>query len=238
MVASVLTFSSHARSEVEVIQLPDEELENETVLPKFDNKAVVLNRAVTLKGKIEIGGGVGFNLTEALYNNLNVNVNLTYNFSELHALNLSGFMIFDGLSNTGRDLKSGKGLVAGDSFDASRAPHPEKIYLLNYQINAYYGKISLTKNTVMNLHLFGTVGAGMIDFGDATKPGINFGFGQKIYLTENSGLRLDFRFIFFQGPEPTSRDLKTGQGGKLASSAFEQKLLSHTQLTAGYVFLF
>ena len=193
------------------IKFPEEELARETVLPQFDSTSSVKNRAVTVEGRFEIGIGGGLNLQEALYNNRNLHGSLYYNLSETHAIGLTGISIVDGLSQMGRDLREGRG-IEPDKFDPSLAPRVENILLAEYQLTAYYGKISITKLSVMNLALYGLFGAGTVSFGDSSSPVFDVGLGQKFYLSKYVALRWELRFMLYEGPNPIQKKplLRTG----------------------------
>ena len=202
-----------------MIEFPEDELAQESVLPIFDKVEVVKDRRVKTGGRLELGLGGGLNLTEALYENKNFNFNATYHFTNIHAVNFMYFSMVQGLSAMGTDLAEGRGLIEGQKFDASLAPSPENFLLFNYQATAYYGKISLTKKTVINLTLHGLLGVTSVNFSDSSSVGFNFGVGQKLFFTNNFGLRMDLLALLFSGPDPTSERLNPDQGDTAVSSA-------------------
>ncbi len=218
----------------ETIEFPEEELATETVLPVFDRVEAVKNRNVQLAKRFELGGGIGLTMNEPYYNQLNFGLNGTYHFTETHALNLIGQFYLDGLSNYGTDLKAGKGLSSGDTFDPSLAPHPTYMLLANYQFTAYYGKISLTRQTVMNLTLFGLAGLGYVGMKGVGSPALNVGFGQNFYFSNRLALRLDLRMDIFQAPDPTTQKLNAGTQAPSPTS-FGKMLYFNSMLTAGLV---
>ena len=77
--------------------------------------------------------------------------------------------------------------------------------LADYQFTAWYGKISVTKNSIWNLSIYGLLGASFVSFTDSSTVALNIGFGQKMYLTRRLALKTDLRFHFYQGPNPASR---------------------------------
>jgi len=226
---------SSATGLADTIEFPEEELATETVLPVFENQRGVLNRRVTTANRIEIGGGAGLTLNEAFFNPINFNLQATYHFDELHAINLMGYFFMDGLSQYGDQLRTADNL--GQNFDATKGPAPSNLLLANYQIQAFYGKISLTKKSVINLALVGTLGAGLLgyDSGDAV-PALSAGFGQKFYFTKNLALRFDFRIIGFQGPALTSQDLGVSDP-EVPFGDFDEELFFNTYLSSSLVFL-
>ena len=232
LVFSFLTPSLHA----ETIEFPDEEIATETVLPVFDRVETVKNRNIQLAKRFELGLTMGLALNQAYYNQLNFGGMLNYHLTESHAVNLVGIFHIDGLSPYGNDLKQGKGLSGGDTFDPSLAPHPQTMILANWQFTAYYGKISITKQAVMNLDLFGVLGVGYVSMRGTGSPALNLGFGQNFYFSNHLSLRLDLRMDIFQGPDPTTKQLNTGTTAPSASE-FGNMLYTNTMLTAGLVYI-
>lgn len=234
-----LVLLGSASAFAEVVEFPEEEIATETVLPVFDRVEAVKNRNVLLKKHLEVGAGVGLALNEAFYNPVNINGEATYYLTDTHAINVSAVMWLDGLNNYGKDLQSGTGLSGGDSFDASLAPHPRFMVLGNYQFTAYYGKVSVSKQSVMNLTLFGVLGLGYITMNGANSIALNTGFGQIFYFTKKLGLRMDLRLFMFKGPDPTSLGDGTLQRGTTAPAAsnFDQILYFNTMLTANLIYV-
>ena len=179
-----------------------------------------------------MGVGGGLEVNEPYYNDMMLNLQATYNYSENSAINIQGLMWMEGLSNYGEQLKAGGSF---DSFDATKAPHPEFGLFANYQFIAYYGKISVTKQGVMNLNLFGLAGLGYINMGEVSTVGLNLGFGQNFFFSNNFGLRFDMRWLIYQGPNPASEKLRATDNPSV--SAFEDRIFYNTQLGLSAVFI-
>lgn len=236
----LITSSSLYAAEAPQVDFSPEELATETVLPVFDKRVVVRERYVNTEGRLEVGLGGGLNLVEPLYQQTTFNFTASYHFTELHGLEINGFFLNTGLSDAASDLKAGKGLKTG-SFDASLAPTVESMYFANYQLTAYYGKVSLSKQSTLNLSLYGLLGAGLVNWSDSSQFGLDVGLGQKVYFTPNFGLRIDLIMALYQGPDPTSptgSNSMVAGGPKLTSNDFEQTYYMHPFLTAGLVLLF
>lgn len=220
------------------ITFPEEELAAESVLPIFEKPDTVLNRNILTKGRFELGLGGGLALNDAFYNPLNYGLTASYHFNETHGVQLVGQFFADGLSTYGLQLQRGEGL-SGDRFDPSLAPSPNSVFLANYQLTAFYGKISLTKQTVANLTLHGLLGAGVVQMDGVSPVAINVGFGQKFYFTKWLALRIDLSMLIFQGPDPTSRRLNDRDSGFTRPTAadFDNKIFFNRQLNTYLVFL-
>lgn len=183
------------------IEFPEEELAQESVLPVFDNALAVKSRLVPTAGRFEIGFAAGLAMNEPFFNSSRFGGHIAYHFNETHAFLLSGQMYSDGLGNNGKalsatDLNNG----AGQTFIRMEfAPQPASHFFANYQITPYYGKISVFKDFVMNLSLYGLLGVGAVDIGGETTPAFNVGIGQKFYFNKRWGIRADLGLMAYEG---------------------------------------
>ncbi len=221
------------------IEFPEEELARESTLPVFDKQRAVLNRTVLTDKRFELGVGGGLEMNEPYYNDYMFTIQGTYNFSETGAINVQGLMWMDGLSDYGTQLKAGRATPPNPfpQFDAAKAPHPVFGLFANYEFIAYYGKISISKQGVMNLNTFALAGLGYINMDSVSTVGLNLGLGQNFFITKNFGLRADLRWIIFQGPDPTSY-----KGDLLPSKAvkpgdFEDRIYYNGQLGLAAIFI-
>ncbi len=233
----VLLLGSNA-SFAEEIEVPEEELARETTLPVFDRRRAVLNRHILTTEKFEMGGGFGLEMNEPYYNDYMFNLQGTYNFTDTSSLNVLGLFWMDGLSSYGEQLKPGRAASGGnpavEAFDTSRVPHPVWGMFANYQFLAYYGKISISKLGVMNLNLYGLAGLGYINMDSVSTFGLNLGVGQNFFFTKNFGVRLDLRWLIFQGPDATSRRLRPQDA---TPSSFEDRLYYNAQTSIAGIFI-
>lgn len=218
----------------ETIQFPTEELATESVLPVFDQPTSVKNRTVSLAKRIELGVGMGYALTEPFYNPFQLSGNLTYHINEEHGINLYGATYLQGISNEASQLNPVPGTAI--NMNLQYGPAPKYIALASWQYSAYYGKLSFTKDYVMNLHLYGLAGAGMYGIGDASSPVVSVGLGQKFYFTPSLAFRFDLRILAYQGPDPTSGHLELKTTVQ-PNSAFEKKMFFEGLLNVGVSYL-
>jgi outer membrane beta-barrel protein len=181
----------------EVIEFPEEELSQETVLPVFENPEVVKNRNVITAQKIEISPYLGFNMTEPIYNQSKLGVNIGYHWSEV-----SAFIVNFAKWNSGLNTQYTDALKSQYNLDFSRAPKINYSTYFNYEYKAYYGKISLTKQGTMNLTTYPLLGFGMTSFENKNMYGVNAGVGQKFYFNKHVGLRIDLKMQYAQAPSP------------------------------------
>jgi outer membrane beta-barrel protein len=215
------------------IEFPDEELARESVLPVFEHPKSVLHRNIVTSERMELGAGMMLEMNEPYYNDMMVQLQGTYHTNETSAYNTQFLMWGNGLSSYGEQLKAGEGFAP---FDASKAPHPKWAVIGNYEYTAYYGKISLSKQSVMNLNLFGVAGLGYLNMDSANTFVINLGLGQNFYFSKSFAIRVDIRWLIFQGPNPASQKLPPG-GSAPSADSFDKKIFFNTQMGLSGVFI-
>lgn len=220
-------------SRAEVIEFPEEELAQESVLPKFDKPDVVKNRNVTTANRWEIAPYLGFNMTEPIYSQMRYGANIGYHWSEESAVALNFAKNSSGLNTQYTDA-----LRSQYNLDFTRAPQLNYAYYLNYEYKAYYGKISLTKQGTMNLSTYPLIGLGMTSYENKTYPGLTGGIGQKFYFSKNFGLRFDLRLQYAQAPSPFLTDRIKATDPIPAKGDFEDKWSLSTILDLGVTFVF
>jgi outer membrane beta-barrel protein len=214
------------------VELPEDELAKESVLPKFDNSVSVKNKNVSLTKKIEIVPYVGWNFTEAIYNQMKVGAILGYHVNDDHAFSVNLGSWTTGLSQYGEQLRAQQGLL----FE--RAPRPSFSVSGNWEVTAYYGKISITKQGVGNITLYPIVGVGMTTFTHKTFFNMNGGLGMKLYFSKNLALRTDLRLQYAQQTEPfLLGKMQSGQTVPQASE-FTEKWVMGTIVDVGLAILF
>jgi outer membrane beta-barrel protein len=233
----VLALTASVAAHAEVIQFPEEELATESVLPIFDNPVSVKNRNVITAKRFELGVQGGYNLTEAFFNQYSLAGTGTYHLNEDHGINVFATFFLPGVTQYTNDLNPPPGSL--ENLNLQYGPRPKWMLLTNYQYTGFYGKLSFSKDYVMNLSLFGIGGVGGIMIGDKMFPVLNFGLGQKFYFNPNFALRMDLRVLIYQGPNLLSGPKTTllNARGETSASAFEERLFVGSLLSVGLVWL-
>lgn len=187
-----LTFSFQL--EAAKIQFPDSELAQESVLPKFEDPEPVKSRNVETAGKIEPSLFIGWTLNDAFVEPLSIGGLLTYHFNEIHAAQLFGIK-FSEDKNEYPDQILAETNGAADIRNTVAIPKPA--YLLAYQWTPFYGKISFTKQSVVNLSIYGDLGLGQIQIDEDSEFAYSFGVGTKLYFGSRFNVRVDYRFLLY-----------------------------------------
>ncbi len=224
----------------DVIEVPQDELAQESVYPLFDRPTSVKNRNVVSAGHFDANIFYGLALTEPIANVSKLGLSVYYNLTEDHSLGFLYEKNLAGLSSYANQLHQEYGL------DFSRAPKPVSTMMVDYNLKAYYGKMSMTKSTVLNLSLFGSLAAGMVQYQQKSYPAIALGLGQKFFFTNHFAFRADLRLYVHQAPIPfLDHALRDGTGTKPGgpdpvptSGQFQERLTYTTNLDAGFSYLF
>ncbi len=225
------------------IEFPEEELAREAVLPIFDSKLAVKNRRVNHSKKLEFNLLSGMVMSEAIYDPFHFGASLTYHMDNTRAIHVMAAVYGDGLQDRAKDLRNGDVLDgngntgSGLTFDASQAPSKEFMLSAHYQYNAYYGKISLSKENVMNLTLSGLIGGGFYMIGSTLAPTFNFGLSQRLYFSRKVALRLDLLFSLYSGIDITSASGLETSTPAPDESDFDTAILFDSNIFVGVSFL-
>jgi outer membrane beta-barrel protein len=186
-------------SAAETIEVPDDELAQESVSAKFERPDPVKNRNVITNGKFELGGYYGFNTLEPIHAQGKFGVNLGYHWNEMSAA-----MINFAMWNSGLNTQYTDGL-ATKNLDFTRAPKLKYSIFGHYEWKIWYGKISVTKKGVTNLSTYPIFGLGMTAYDHKNYYGVDVGIGQKFYFGKSFALRADFKIQYSQQPSPFLR---------------------------------
>ena len=228
------------------IYFPDEELATESVLPLTNKPNMILNRNVPLKRGLELNIGSGIGLTEPFYYQIYPQVQLGYSINNIHSIHLLGAYYFPWLSSIGNKTKAGiKSVIEGEEkvqyLDPQKVPYPQYNVSLNYQYTPFYGKISLSKNFVLNLSIYSFAGGGLIvSNSNDYFPLFRLGIGQKLYFFKWSnltiGLRGDLGVEMYYGPAVARLELGENQT-EISYQDSEKRVNSNVVANAGILFL-
>lgn len=181
------------------LELPQEELAKETVLPIFDRVEMVRARKVRTAGKWEFSGNFSWMMSEPIFDTNRLGISAYKHTDEQTAWGAQLFSYNAGLSDYAKQLHGTFGL------DYNRAPKPQFGIFADYNKKLFYGKMSISKYSTMNTHLQGLLSVGMTKYENKMYPGMTAGFGYKFYFTPTFSLRTDLRLFVHQAPIPFKR---------------------------------
>lgn len=219
----------------DVVELPKEELAQESVLPIFDKPMSVKNRNVVTAGRYDIDVFYGYAMTEPIANVSKFGLGVYYNFSEDHAFGIFFANNMSGLSDYARQIEK----TPATKLDLTKAPLPKNTLMADYNLKAFYGKMSVTKSLVFNTVLYGSGSLGVVQYEHKTYPAVALGLGQKFYFSRNWALRFDLRLYAHQGPVPFLGGGQMNVGTARPSyDQFSERVLYATNLDIGLSYLF
>lgn len=218
----------------EVVELPPEELARESVLPVFDKSVSVKNRNVMTAGRFDIDVFYGYAMTEPIANVSKLGLGAYYNFNEDHALGLFFSNNFAGLSDYATQIEK----TSATPLDFTRAPLPKNALMADYNIKAFYGKMSLTKALVLNTILYGSGSLGLVQYEHKSYPAVAVGLGQKFYFNKNWAFKFDLRLYANQGPIPFLAGKMTVGTPRPSLDEFAERVIFTTNLDMGLSYLF
>ena len=223
----------------ETVDLPREELAQESVLPIFDKPTSIKNRNVHTAGRFDADIFYGLAMTEPIGNVSKLGFGIYYNINEDHSLGFLYAKNSTGLSTYAMQLHDQFGL------DFNRVPKQDSTMMLDWNIKAFYGKMSISKSIVFNTSLYGTIAAGMVQYVHKSFPALALGFGQKFYFSNHFSLRADLRLYAHNAPTPfLNNALKDGsKPGQTpdtvpAPNDFKERMTYSTNLDVGLSYLF
>lgn len=231
LVGAVIVFSID--SQAAEVNVPKDELAQESVYPIFDNPVSVKNRNVQDTGTFDIGIFGGMAITEPIASTTKIGFDVNYHYSEIHSFGLIYAKNSTGLSKDAQGLKDDFGL------DFGRAPYPEYSLFADYNYKLYYGKLSITKTGVVNTSIYYSGSAGIIKYVHKSYPTVSAGVGERFYFTNNLALKVDLRLFMGNAPSPfKSGALRTGIDPVPSYDTFDDKLTFKTNLEVGLNYLF
>jgi outer membrane beta-barrel protein len=216
----------------ESMEIQQDELAQESVLPKFDRPDTVRRRNIVTEKKIELGGYYGWNILEPIENQSKIGFNLGYHLSEQSAVVLNYAQWMSGLNNQYTD-----GLSDANNLDFTRAPKLKYSIYGHYEWKIFYGKISFTKQGVVNLSTYPIFGAGMTAYEHKNYFGVDAGIGQKFYFGKTVALRADFKLQYSQKPSPFLKGYMKKTDPIPQPGQFPEKWDLGTMLVIGVSFL-
>lgn len=220
-------------SNADEIDVPKDELAQESVYPTFDNSVSVRNRNVQDSETFDVGLFGGLAITEPIANTVKYGISMNYHLSTIHSI---GVLL--GMNSTGLS-KDAQGLKTDFNLDFTRVPRPEYSLMGDYNYKLFYGKLSVTKNGVINTSIYASASAGIIKYIHKSYPMLAVGMGERFYLTNNFAFKVDFRVFVNNAPIPFKTGaLREGTDPIPSYDSFDERITYTTNLEFGINYLF
>ena len=232
-------FTGHVFAQDDV-HLTDKELARESVLPVIENPQSVRDRNVSKTGSLSLYPLLGAIVNNPFFFNLAFGGTIGYHFNEFHSINLFGAYMHSSSTKYVDDIVRDPDLTM-DLPNITRShlkefknfPKVNLLALLVYEFSPLYGKMSFSKNMVLNTDLLISAGAGTIIFGGGSYlPAFTLGIGQRFYFGKNWGIRFDLIGLMYPGPNYTSL-----KGPAISEGSSETYTLNHFNRQFSFHFL-
>lgn len=220
------------------INLTDEELAKESVLPLFEDPQSVRNRNVAKSGVFSLYPLGGIIINNPFFQSYPVGGAIGYHFNEFHSVYILGAYLFsiktkysDQLSTPGEITQTHPYFQDFDIF-----PQENILALGMYEFSPLYGKMSFTKDLVLHTDLLLSAGIGTIVF-DTTSPlfATTLGLGQRFYFGKKWGIRFDLMNLLYMGPYYIGLGPNTQRLSEYDIDLFPKKLAFYLIFSAGLV---
>ena len=220
----VALFALSGLAKADTVEFPESELARESVLPVFDQPEAVKKRFVPTDGRVEVHGFFGTSLNDAFLYSYPFGGEVDYHLTEMHSVGL----LAEGFASTNTSYVSQIQQVNGAAakIPFTQNPTPTFAVLGQYEFTPYYGKISLSKQSVLNLNISAEARVGMINLnvgGSSITAGL--GLNERFFFTRNFGLKLDLSALIYQKPD-------------ILSSTSSNTTVTELFVTLGAVWLF
>ena len=214
------------------LELPQEELAKETVLPVFDRVEMVRARKVKTAGRWEFATNYSWMMSEPIFDTNRLGLSIYKHTDEQTAWGAQLYSYTAGLSDYAKQLHQTFNL------DYNRAPKPQFGVFADYNKKLFYGKMSISKNTTMNTHLQSLFSLGMTKYENKMYPGMTAGVGYKFYFTPTISLRTDLRLFIHQAPIPFKRGAIVATDPVPDKGSFKERIHYTNLLDIGLNWLF
>ena len=240
-------FTGHAVAQNDV-HLTDKELARESVLPVIEDPESVRDRNVSKSGSLSLYPLAGVVVNNPFFLNLALGGTIGYHFNEYHSVNLFGAYMYSTTTGYVDQIVSDDQLLGANNGNNQYLkrfkdfPKVNLLALLMYEFSPLYGKMSFSKDMVLNTDLLLSIGGGTIIFsGGAYLPAFTLGLGQRFYFGKNWGIRFDLMGLMYPGPNYTS--LKNPSQGLVPKETyvlgdFNRQFTFHFLCSVGLVVLF
>ncbi|WP_374073656.1 outer membrane beta-barrel domain-containing protein [Bdellovibrio bacteriovorus] len=226
------TFFIACGGQAEVIQIEADELPTESVIPLLDSNMAVKNRSIPFTGRLELGFMTGTVIDEMFFNNTLWGIQLFYYFNEDSAWGLKYADRLKGLSSYSEQFQS-----TSAQLDFQKAPSPSTVIAASYRWSFLYGKMSLSKETVVPTVFSIEADLGVHKIGTQNLPWTSAGISHKVFVKKHIGVGLSYRLLLYQTLDPVSADV--GSAAPTPSeSDFDKKIQISQSLDVAVTYLF
>ncbi len=160
------------------------------------NLGVVQKNFLTKTGRIELYGGLSLVPTEVFFRTFGGQLNVGYHFNESLAINGLAYFFTSSARSEVDDL------IKVNQVNVESLIYLKSYYALSAYWNTIYGKMTYFNQNITPFEIFFTGGFGRVRTQSTSENfGVHVGIGNNFYLSQNSGVRLDLNWVFYQSKD-------------------------------------
>jgi outer membrane beta-barrel protein len=215
----------------EEIKFSEDVLPTESVMPRLDSADAVRNRLLNHKGRFEIGLDYLWAIDELFFNTTLYGFQAYYHLNNDIGVGLKYYQYASGLNDYGNQFEQ------SSTLKFSRAPAPTSIMAVSLLNRILYGKISVTKETILPFIVNLEYDLGFNKYGSKNLIYGAIGLSHKLYFKNNVGFGLTYHLQVHEVPNPVSIDIRSAAPVPNESD-FSKKMQISQSIALGVSYLF
>ncbi|MEL6545231.1 MAG: outer membrane beta-barrel domain-containing protein [Myxococcota bacterium] len=156
---------------------------------RLDKIKAVPRKAVLKRGRLELAPFASLSMNDAFYQHLALGGSLVYYPQDSFGIGIGVDYLYANIETSNVDaVRQGLTSVPGQ-FE-----QPQLFAHLDFYWVPIYGKVSLFDSSILHFEFYGTGGLGIASaLDDDIQPAVNFGLGQRMFLSDWFALRVEAR---------------------------------------------
>ncbi len=205
------------------------DLSKEVVYPKVDYPEMVLNKKLTFTDRWDVSLDKISVTDEVFYNNNLYGMKLGYYIDEFRSFGGSYQVRQSGYNSYAGEFEA-KGL------DFAIAPKHESNLIGYFRHVYYYGKISISRDSIIPMTVSGRYSLGMAKYDTKSLPLANYSFGWQIYLQSRYYFELAYGMTIAQTFDIVSEDIRGVTTAQKGDFSQKTQISQNLDLSFGVLF--
>ena len=227
LLVSLVSEAALAQTENDAFTAGD--LSKEVVYPKVDYPEMVLNKKLTFTDRWDVSLDKISVTDEVFYNNNLYGMKLGYYIDEFRSFGGSYQVRQSGYNSYAGEFEA-KGL------DFSIAPKHESNLIGYFRHVYYYGKVSISRDSIIPMTVSGRYSLGLAKFDTKSLPLANYSFGWQIYLQNRYYFELAYGITIAQTFDIVSEDIRGVTTAQKGDFSQKTQISQNLDLSFGVLF--
>ncbi len=203
------------------------DLSKEVVYPKVDYPEMVLNKKLTFTDRWDVSLDKISVTDEVFYNNNLYGMKLGYYIDEFRSFGASYQIRQSGYNIYVNEFAA----PSGGGLNFARAPIHESNLIGYFRHVYYYGKISISRDSIIPMTVSGRYSLGLAKYDTKSLPMANYSFGWQIYLQNRYYFELAYGLTVAQAYDLASKDIRETGSNPAPTTAQKGDFSQKTQIS-------